>query len=217
MNVIAHLFEYRVVPGHDAELAGYVRHSVLAGPMPAGLVSRCIGRRLSPGGPEHVALTVWEDPHACAQGTDGRGVPRYLLPKAGLLLDWSSRRYRITVSIDRGSENARILRVYCATVAPEEVERWERRAMDAAGAVAARYGILAVQVGVGIDAPGRAGGAAIVALTAWRDWDSVIAATGGHLDRLLLDTELADLERPAGADHYELLEPEPTPSARKAT
>jgi hypothetical protein len=43
-------------------------------------------------------------------------------------------------------------------------------------------------------------------LTAWTEWDLLLAATGGRLERTLIDTEISDLERPARADHFELLE-----------
>ena len=153
-------------------------------------------------------MTVWANQDAFAEGTDERGVPNYLQPQAGLLLDWTSRRYRTLVSIDNGCEDARIMRVYCASVAVADRERWEQRAADAAAALALKAGILGVQVGVGLDSGKRAAASAVIALSLWRDWDSVIAATGGHLDRLLLDTELVDLERPVSADHYQLLDPD---------
>ena len=51
----------------------------------------------------------------------------------------------------------------------------------------------------------------MVVLTAWAEWDLLLAATGGRLNSALLDTELADLEQPASADHFELLEAEPGP------
>jgi hypothetical protein len=57
----------------------------------------------------------------------------------------------------------------------------------------------------------RAGEAGVVVLTAWTDWDLLLMATGGRLNSALLDTELADIERPANADHYEVIEPEAGP------
>jgi hypothetical protein len=56
--------------------------------------------------------------------------------------------------------------------------------------------------------PGEAG---IVVLTAWTEWDGLLAATGGRLERTLIDTEMSDLERAARADHFELLSTDPGP------
>ena len=77
-----------------------------------------------------------------------------------------------------------------------------------------REGLLAVVAGVSKDQDGsiaRAGEANVVVLTAWADWDLLLAATGGRLNSALADTGLADIERSANPDHYEVIELEPRP------
>ncbi len=226
MKVLIHLFEYRVLPGHEAELVGYVRHSVLPA-RPAGAVSSCAARRLGQGRSDFIAVTAWEDEKACAAGIDEDGVPRTLLPQASLLVDCRSSLYLVVASVELDCDNARILRIYRATVRREDLEHWQEQAVDAARTLTARPGLMAVQVGVGAAMADRPNAVqpdavrqdavpqdavSVVALTAWRDWDSLIAAAGGHLDHLLLETELTDLEEPVGADHYQMLEPDPMPS-----
>jgi hypothetical protein len=216
MKVLIHLFEYRVLPGHEAELVGYVRHSVLPA-RPAGAASSCAARRLGQGRSDFIAVTAWEDEKACGAGIDADGVPRTLLPQASLLVDCRSSLYLVVASVELDCDNARILRIYTATVPRRDVEYWQEKAVDAVKTLTARPGLMAVQVGVGAeiaDQPDavQPDAVSVVALTAWRDWDSLIAATGGHLDRGLLETELIDLEQPVGADHYQMLEPDPMPS-----
>jgi hypothetical protein len=66
--------------------------------------------------------------------------------------------------------------------------------------------------GVGTDQDGpaaQAGEARVVVLTAWAEWELLLTATGGRLNSSLIDTELEDVERPATADHYEVMEREP--------
>lgn len=222
MKVLIHLFEYRVLPGHEAELVGYVRHFVLPAARPAGAASSCVARRLGQGRPDFVALSAWEDEEACAADIDEHGVPRTLLPQASLLVDCRSSLYRVVASVDLDCDNARILRIYRATIPRDDMEHWQERAVNAAEGLTGRPGLMSVQVGLGAeiaDQPGavhpdavQQDAVSMVALTAWRDWDSLIAATGGHLDRGLLETELIDLEQPVGADHYQMLEPDPMPS-----
>jgi hypothetical protein len=50
-----------------------------------------------------------------------------------------------------------------------------------------------------------------VVLTAWSDWNLLLAAIGGRLNSALADSELADIERLANANHYEVIGPEPEP------
>jgi hypothetical protein len=203
---LTHVFEYRVLPGHEAEVVGFVRHSFLAGPLPAGAGRRRIARRLSQGGPEYVAVTSWVDEEALRAGTDERGVPRSLAPKADLLAGCSSAVYRISAAAESSCDEARILRIYRATVASTDLERWQQRAQETAAALTARAGLLGIQAGQSLEASGRADSVSVVAITAWRDWESVILATGGHLDRLLLDSALIDLENEVGVEHYQMLE-----------
>jgi hypothetical protein len=210
--MIVHLLKYQVVAGRDAEVDGFVRHSALATPPTPGIVARCVGRRLGPVGHEHVAATAWTDLDVFRSGTSSGGVPDYLSPVADRMRDVRSARYRVVVAEGPGCEDARILRIYHATVATEMLATWERRATEPIDRLAAKPGLLKAFAGVGVldaDPPGET---SIVAITAWLDWGSVISATGGHIDRLLLETELADLERPSDVEHYQLLATEPSPS-----
>jgi hypothetical protein len=94
------------------------------------------------------------------------------------------------------------------------VETWERRALESVGQLASREGLLTVVAGVGKDqdgSVGQAGEASVAVLTAWADWTLLLAATGGRLNSALADSELADIERSANADHYEVIGPQPGP------
>jgi hypothetical protein len=102
--------------------------------------------------------------------------------------------------------------LYRTTIAADAVETWERRAQEPVGQLAAREGLLTVVAGVDKDQDGsiaHAGGAGVAVLTAWADWNLLLAATGGRLNSALADSELADIERSASADHYEVVGPEP--------
>jgi hypothetical protein len=212
-TVIVHLLEYRVLAGHDAEVAGFLRHRALAEPPRDGLVCRFAGRRLSQQGREHIAATTWRDEFSFAHGTDAEGVPAYLAPESVLLGDKASSRYRVIASTGLGCEGARVLRLYRTSIAADTVEQWARRALEPVDQLATKRGLLTVVAGVDIEseATPQTGEVRVVVLTAWSEWDLLLGATGGRLNRALLDTELADLERPATADHFELLEAEPGP------
>lgn len=211
-SVIVHLLEYRVVPGHEAEVAGFVRHVALAKPNPDGLVARFVGRRLSQQGREHIAVTTWCDETAFTVGTGPDDVPGYLAPQSSLLGDKASSRYRVVASTGLGREGARVLRVYRTSIAADVVEQWQNRALEPVVQLADTNGLLTlvagVEIGTGGAAP-RTGKASVVVLTAWTEWDRLLAATGGRLNSGLIDTELSDLEEPASAGHFELLEAEP--------
>jgi hypothetical protein len=211
-NVIVHTLEYRVVPGHEAEVTGYLRHGALTETPSNGLAARFVGRRLSDKGREHLAVTTWRDQAAFARGTDDEGLPAYLTSQSSLLRDRESSRYRLVASTGLDRVGGRVLRLYRSSVAAEAIEMWERRALGHVGRLARREDVLTVVAGVEIEAGGegrRAGAADVVVLTVWREWDRLLAATGGHLDRSLTGADLSDLEPPGTADHFELLEPEP--------
>jgi hypothetical protein len=210
-NVIVHLLEYKVVPGHEAELAGHLRHVSLAAPPSHGQIARYVGRRLGHQGREHLAVTTWSDSSALGHGTDAAGIPAYLAPVAHLLGDKAARQYRVVASIELGGEPACVLRVYRTSVATEAVEIWERRTLESVGRLANMEGLLAVIAGVEVSGTEAGSQASIVVLTVWMNWDLLLAATGGRLNRAIIDTELADIEGPATADHFELLEAEPGP------
>jgi hypothetical protein len=211
-NVIIHLLEYRVVPGHEAEVTGYLRHNVLTAHPPDGLVSRLVGRRLSQKGREHLAVTTWRDQKAFTRGTDATGLPAYLAPESSLLGDRVSTRYRVVASTGLDRVGGRVLRVYRTSVEADAIKEWEGRALEPVGQLAAKEGVLTVAAGVEVEAGGtvsRAGDGSVLVLTVWTEWDLLLAATGGHLTRSLMGTDLTDLEQPTMADHFELLEVEP--------
>jgi hypothetical protein len=213
-EVIVHLLEYRVVPGHEAEVVGYLSHQALAAPSDQGLACRYIGRRLGTHGREHLAATVWNDWEALRHGVDEAGVPGFLAAKSELLGAKRSSQYRLVTSTGLGCEEARVLRLYRTSIAADAVEAWERRALEPIGRLASKEGLLTFVAGVGTDRDGptaQAGEASVVVLTAWAKWDLLLTATGGRLNSALTDTELGDIERPATADHYEVVAPEPGP------
>jgi len=213
-TVILHLLEYRVVPGHEAEVTGFLRQQASAARADEGIVFSCFGRRLGTQGREHLAATVWSGWDSFRRGTDGKGLPGFLSAISVLLGVESSTRYRVVASTGWRCEGARILRLYRTAVAADAVETWERRALEPVGRLASRDGLLTIVAGVGKDPDGsvaRADEAGVVILTAWSDWNLLLTATGGRLNATLADSELADIERPANADHYEVIGPEPRP------
>lgn len=212
-NVIVHLLEFRVVPGHEAELAGYLRHVALVTPPPEGLTARFVGGRLIGQGRAHLAVTAWRDASAFAAGTDADGVPAYLAQVSSLLGDKASGQYRVVASIGLGHERAAVLRVYRSSIATEAVESWERQVIESVHQLAPTEGLLTVIAGVQLSsgASPRAGEANVAVLTAWTKWDVLLTATGGRLNSAIIDTEFAGLERSASADHFEFIESEPGP------
>jgi hypothetical protein len=212
--MFVHLIEYRISPGHEAEVTGFLRHEALGGPPPDGMVARFAGRRLSGEGRRHLVATAWRDAAALAAGTDTRGVPGYLAGKAELLSDAQTSLYRVVAAAGLGRAGARVLRVHRTTIAADIIEAWEQQAQETLDGLVSRPGLTAAVAGVwagGREATLTPGDAGIVVLTAWTEWDALLAATGGRLERTIIDTELSDLERPARADHFELLPPDPDP------
>ncbi|MFI5258197.1 MAG: hypothetical protein ACHQ01_01100 [Candidatus Limnocylindrales bacterium] len=204
------LLEYRVVPGFDAEVAGYLHHQVIA-PAPEGMITCFLGRRLGKNGREHLAASVWRDEAAMERGTDSAGIPSYLAPKASLLGDTTRSRYRVVASTGVGSEGARVLRLYRTSIAAGSMAIWERRALVPVDQLVATEGLLTAVAGLGIDgeSASEAGQVPVIVLTAWSEWDLLLGATGGRLNDPLRGTELEDLEIPAIADHFELVATEP--------
>jgi hypothetical protein len=214
LTVILHLLEYRVVPGHEAEVVGFLRQQAKAAKADEGIVLRCFGRRLGTRGREHLAATLWSGWDAFRGGTNEEGLPGFLSAMSVLLGVESSTRYRVVASTGLRCEGARILRLYRTTIAADAVDAWERRALEPVDRLASREGLLTVVAGVGKDQDGsiaQPGEASVVVLTTWSDWNLLLAATGGRLNRALADSELADIERPANADHYDVIGPEPGP------
>lgn len=204
--MIVHLLEFRVVPGHEAEVTGFLRHTAPGGRPSAGILMRCVGSRLNRHQQEHLVVTCWRDGAAFTRGTDPQGVPGYLAPKADLLSEPRSSGFRVSAALGDEPDGARILRVYRAQVAAASVVEWEGRAAEQMTALSGKQSLIFARAGVVLDDERPSDEVSVVALSAWRDWDAVLAATGGHIDRLVQDTELIDLERPVGVDHYELFE-----------
>ena len=206
--VILQLLEFRVVPGHEAEVTSSLRQSVLVGPLPAGILTRCVGRRLSRNQSEHIVATCWRDEAAMAAGTDQHGMPRYLTPLAELLSGRRQATFVVAASIGHDLAGARIMRVYRAKVARESLETWEKSSAEQVVQLSARDGLICARAGASRAGASGEDEVPVFAISAWRDWDAVLAATGGHIDRLVEDTDLGDLERAAALDHYQLLEPD---------
>jgi hypothetical protein len=212
--MIVHLLEFRAVPGHEGEVAGYLSHRALAAPPADGLISRLVGRRLSAQGREHLAATTWRDEASFDRGTRDEGLPEYLRPTASMLGDKASTRYRVVASTGLGSEGARVLRLYRTTIAADSAELWKARTLESIGQLVSKEGLLSMVAGVCFDgdvSTERAGDVGIAVMTAWTEWNRLLVATGGRLNEAILDTELADLEGPATTDHFELLGEDPGP------
>jgi hypothetical protein len=202
------VLEFLVEPGHEAEVAGFMRNAGTGRRAPAGLEMLCLGRRLSRNQQEHVIVSSWSDEAAFEKATDHVGLPAFLAPKADLLSVRRAADFAVSASLGSGPEGGRILRVYRARVAAEAVDEWTARSLEQIPGLSEKDGLLCVRAGVGRGAADARGEVLVLALSAWRDWDAVLAATGGHIDRLLKSTELIGLERPMGVDHYELVGPD---------
>ena len=75
-------------------------------------------------------------------------------------------------------------------------------------------GLMTIVAGVQIDseeAVAQGAETGVVVITTWTDRDLLLPATGGRLNRAVLDTEFGDLEAPANADHCGIIEAEPGP------
>lgn len=196
------------MPGHEAEVTGFLRHSVLGSALLEGVVTTCVGRRLGRHQHEHIVATNWRDEGAYRHGTDRHGLPVHISPEADLLSDRRSSAFRVAASTGRGWEGARILRIYRASIAAESVPVWEQRAMEPLTPLSIKDGLFSVLAGVRVPSVASSGRVSVIAVSAWRDWDAVLAATGGHIDRLVQETELTSLEQPIAVDHYQLLAPD---------
>ncbi len=205
--MILHLFEYQVLPGHAAEVAGFVRQS-LEHPAPPRLVARCAGRRLSVDGPRYIVVSLWRDPDAFRVGTNPSGMPRDLAPNARLFrrrLSSSFRTERV-----RGADwcEARVLRLHRAVIVSDELEGWEESVRYDIDAIAAKPGNLVATAGVGIEDEENRPEVPILVLTAWSEWDSLLEATGGRLNQPIQGTERSGPMPHHLADHYELIRAE---------
>ncbi len=203
--VIVHLVEFRIAPGHEAEVVACLRHPELrAGPRPEGLIADSVGRRLGQKQREHVLVTSWKDEKSWRKGTDN-GSPRCLAQVADLLTDRRDVRFRVVGCSGSGLEAGKILRVYRGRVALASLPAWEARACEPIEWLSGKPGLVSLAVGPSMDESG-ADEREVMAVSSWRDWDAVLEATGGHLDRLLEATEMSELEHPVDVEHYQLID-----------
>jgi hypothetical protein len=169
---------------------------------------------MSARGREHLAATTWLDEESFERGTGPEGVPPYLGPTSSLLGDRAASRYRVVASTGLGSKGARVLRLYRTSIAADSVELWKRLTLESIGRLASTEGLLTSIAGAdtyGGESAARAGETCVAVVTTWTEWNPLLVATRGRLNEAILDTELADLERPATTDHFELLEKDPGP------
>jgi hypothetical protein len=205
---IVHLVEFRVRPGHEAEVVAYLRNAAPGDRPSAGLRLTCIGRRLRGHRQEHIAVLRWRDGRDYARGTGPLGVPRYLSAIADLLSELRSSAFDTTTAMGDGTEGARVLRVYRTHVAAASLEDWQRRTVEPLTRLSQKQGLVYLRAGTGLAGAAASGEVPILILCGWRDWDVMLAATGGHIDLPAQETDLDDLEGPSDVDHYELLEPD---------
>ncbi len=205
---IVHLAEFYVVPGHEAEVVGYLRNAVPGSRSSAGFATICIGTRLRGQRQEHIAVADWRDERDYARGTNPLGVPRYFSAKADLLSELRSSAFDASTAMGEGTGGARILRVYRTHVVAASLADWHRRTVEPLTRLSQKQGLLYLRAGTGLAGPDARGEVPILILCGWRDWDVMLAATGGHIDRPAQETHLDDLEGPSDVDHYELIEPE---------
>ena len=205
--MIVHLLEYQVLPGHAAEVEGFV-NQLLDAPMPSGLLARCAARRLSVDGPRYIMVSVWPDLDASRVGTNASGVPRDLASKASLIRRRLSGQFR---SVESHVENwceARVLRLHRTSLAQDELAAWERGVLADVNMIAGKPGNLVALAGVAVGDETGGSDAQVLVLTAWLDWDALLDATGGRLNRPILGTETAGPQPHSLADHYELIHAE---------
>jgi hypothetical protein len=205
--VIVHLLEYQILPGHAAELEGFVRQS-LAASVQAGLLARCAGRRLAVDGPRYIVVSAWQDADRFRVGTNSAGIPRDLADKAALIRRRLSSEFRAVEWHGINWCDARVLRLYRASIAPDGLDSWKRTVPAELREIVGKPGITSALAGVAIRNEDPASDVPILVLTAWSDWDALLGATGGRLNRPILGTELAGPQPPSLANHYELIGPE---------
>ena len=216
-GVIVHLLEFRVLPGHEAEVAAYLRRFPHED-KPAGLLpAACAGHRVGRQHSEFVLASVWQDAGALGSAIGPGGLPSGLSPN--LLASPSPVSFEIQAAYwGAGFRGARILRVFRGTIKAASLDLWRRRMDERVPALSKRPGLQAFLVGAVTDGPGaktvaQDGRVAFIALSAWHDWDSVLAASGGHVDRPVVESNPADPEDLVGVSHYPLLDLDPAPGA----
>jgi hypothetical protein len=186
-RVIVHLVEFRIKPGFEGEVVAALQHQAVGGNRPAGVLAHSIGRRLGHGHRRYV--------YACLTR-----VSHLLLERRDCVVD-------IVASAGPSWEEGRVLRIYRAAVLSDDLAEWETRARGPVGWLSGRPGLVSILVGPSWPRPEAGDERTVLAISAWREWSDVLSATGGRIGGTLERTELADLEKPLGADHYELIQP----------
>jgi heme-degrading monooxygenase HmoA len=204
-SVLVHLVEFRIQPGREAEVVAALRHPEAFGPCPEGLLAHSVGRRLGHQCREHVLATAWRNESSWRVGTDGGRLPRCMDRVADLFDERRDSAFHVVASKGPSWDEGKILRVYRGAVGDESMARWQDWASGRVGSVGSDPGLVSLLVGPSVLPEERPGEHVVVAVTAWRSWEAVLAATGGHLDHLLRETEMAELERPLSIEHYQLL------------
>ncbi len=205
--MIVHLVEFRIKPGFEGEVVAALHHQSAGGNRPAGVVAHSIGRRLGHGHRRYVFACGWQDFESWQAGLDGEDFPACLTLVSDRLDDRRDCVVDVLASAGPSWEEGHVLRIYRAAVRADRLAEWEARARGPVGWLAGRQGLVSILVGPSWPRPASDGEQTVLAVSAWREWSDVLAATGGRLDQPLERTELADLEKPLGADHYELMRP----------
>jgi heme-degrading monooxygenase HmoA len=205
--VIVHLVEFRIKPGFEAEVVASLYQAAAGGSRPEGLLAHSVGRRLGESHRRHILACAWRDLESWQRGLDEGNSPMCLSRVAERLQDRHESVIDVVASAGPSWEEGRVLRVYRARVHSESLTEWEARARGPVAWLANRPGLVSITVGPTWPRPESDGDRVVFAISAWLDWSDVLAATGGRIHGALQRTELADLERPLGAQHYELLAP----------
>jgi hypothetical protein len=206
-RVIVHLVEFRIKPGFEGEVVAALQHQAVGGNRPAGVLAHSIGRRLGHGHRRYVYACAWKDFESWRGGLDAEDTPTCLTRVSHLLLERRDCVVDIVASAGPSWEEGRVLRIYRAAVLSDDLAEWETRARGPVGWLSGRPGLVSILVGPSWPRPEAGDERTVLAISAWREWSDVLSATGGRIGGTLERTELADLEKPLGADHYELIQP----------
>ena len=204
--MIVHLVEFRIKPGFEAEVVASLHHRSQADERPAGVLAHSIGRRLGQRHRRYVFACAWRDFESWRRGMEVEDLPACLTLVADRLDERHDSVVDVVASAGPSLEEGRVLRIYRATVRAGDLAEWEAWARGSVEGLAERPGLVSLLVGPSWPRPEADDDMTVFAISAWRDWSDVLAATGGRIKQALDRTELTDLERPLGAEHYELLD-----------
>lgn len=211
------MLEFRVVPGREAEVTAFLRRPPPSDGRPDHAPVTCTGRRLGRQHSEYILTTIWPDDSALEREVDQAGRPAYLAPKVELLASGATSAFSVlSAHWGNGFDGSRILRVYRGSVRASGMDEWRGRVDVRAPVLSSNAGLRAVLIGPtisigsnGSGEPDEPDSVPVMAISAWSDWNAVLTATGGHIDRPVLQTELEALETPSSVGHYQLLDAEP--------